>query len=203
MLQPQDEEMPAAVTGPAPPGGDDLAPLTGSLAVLPIPVLQETLDGVSAVASANGWDLVQAARTLLHYGLSGFDTPALAHRYREHPPEPAPGQAPLDPVERLLADSRAMYATMKYHAFKLQQQVQAQELQIHGLQGKAEAWEHWADQMRTQVAQLQAENAVLRAQLAGSRPVPTGAAPVPSAPRTVWARLREHLQGGGAHAPRE
>src|SRR5689334_66935 len=106
-----------------------------------------------------------------------------------------PWTASADPVERLLADSRAMYATMKYHAFKLQQRVQAQDLQIHGLQGKADAWEHWADQMRTQVAQLQAENAVLRAPLAECEPTPAGTPPGPAVARTVWTRLRKHVQG--------
>ena len=155
--------------------------LVGAITRVEISLLPEIHDQLRALAWENGWNLEEATCIALHYGLSTLETPALATAYAARPPDDAPGQAHLPPAERLLANCRAMYAVMKYRAFKLQQQVQAQELQIQGLRGKEAAWERWAQQMRAQLDQARADSAPTP-----SAPEPAGASSA-SAPR--WSRL--------------
>lgn len=185
------------------PVGPDMADRPAVLEdVLPrvaLPLLPETHDQLTTLARENGWSLEEAARIALQYGLSALETPGLLAAYAAHPPDDAPGQAHLPPAERLLADSRAMYAAMKYRAFTLQQQVQTQALNIRGLQGKAAAWERWARQMRAQVAQLQAENAALRAHAADA--APPGPATTRQRPADAWGWLRRHFSRGVDHDP--
>lgn len=128
-----------------------------------IELLKETYDEILRAIAENEWEQDEGMRTVLLRGL-GFVDGSL--RLRQVGDATSPDGESVTRVETLandLAVYHSMYSVMKYKAFKLYKVNQVLEFNVSGLRATERMWEGWADRMRRQHTELQAEVVRLRA----------------------------------------
>ena len=130
---------------------------------LEIEVLQETYDKLLEAIVANEWEREEGLRTVLFTGLGFLDGKlALDEINRGSVEGGEAGAQRIDDMIRDLAAYHSMYSVMKFKAFKLYKINQALEFNVSGLRATERMWEGWADRMRRQHSELQAECIRLR-----------------------------------------
>ncbi len=130
---------------------------------LEIEVLQETYDQLLAAIISNEWEREEGLRTILFTGLGFLDGKLAFDEINRGSVEGGEaGAKRIDDMIRDLAAYHSMYSVMKFKAFKLYKINQALEFNVSGLRATERMWEGWADRMRRQHAELQAECIRLR-----------------------------------------
>ncbi|MFL5732115.1 MAG: hypothetical protein ACJ78Q_02845 [Chloroflexia bacterium] len=128
-----------------------------------IEILKESYDEILRVIRDNEWDVDEGLRTLLLTGL-GYQDGRL--RLGGIESDGVDGKAArVDRLANDLAAYHSMYSVMKYKAFKLYKVNQVLDFNNSGLRAAERMWEGWAEVMRRQHADLQAEVERLRARL--------------------------------------
>jgi len=149
-----------------------------------VEILKEQLDEVVRVIEANEWEMGEGLTTILLSGLG-------LQKGRVHLDEVngmvARGEAHadqrVDAIVQELAAYHSMYSVMKFKAFKLYKLNQVMEFNNAGLRAQEEMWQEWADRMRGERDELNAELLRLRSLLSefkldwddsGAPPLPLG-----------------------------
>ncbi len=135
-----------------------------------IELLREQYEAILGVVQAQEWEPEDGLRTVLLSGLGYLDASLQVERINS-----VATQGELETARRLdalvqdLASYRSMYAVMKYKAFKLYKTGRTLEFNVAGLRATERMWDEWADRMRRERADLQAEVLRLRSVVAEFR----------------------------------
>ncbi len=154
---------------------------------LEIEILRESYNEILQVIEANEWEGPEGLRTVLLTGLGYLDASIkLDTINRTLDGDPQAAQR-IDRMVRDLVSYHSMYSVMKFKAFKLYKLSQTLEFNVAGLRATDRMWEEWADRMRREQAELQAEALRLRALMSefaldwdrrAERETPTGPLPI-------------------------
>jgi len=152
--------------------------------ILQIEILKESYDEIARVVEANEWDMDEGLTTMLLSGLglqkglvhldavNGIIARGEAHASQR-----------VDDIVQELAAYHSMYSVMKFKAFKLYKLNQVLEFNNAGLRAQDMMWQEWADRMRAERDELNAELVRLRTFLSefkldweelGAPPLPPG-----------------------------
>jgi hypothetical protein len=130
---------------------------------LQIEVLKESHEQLLKVIEANEWSDDEGLRTVLLTGLGYLNTQLQLEQVNRLAAAGDPEAAKqMDAMVRELAAYHSMYSVMKFKAFKLYKVNQVLEFNVSGLRATEQMWEGWADRMRRQHAEQQAELLRLR-----------------------------------------
>jgi hypothetical protein len=151
---------------------------------LQVEILKESYDEIARVVEANEWDMDAGLTTMLLSGLglqkglvhldavNGIIARGEAHASQR-----------VDDIVQELAAYHSMYSVMKFKAFKLYKLNQVLEFNNSGLRAQDVMWQEWADRMRSERDDLNAELIRLRTLLSefkldweesGAPPLPPG-----------------------------
>jgi hypothetical protein len=130
---------------------------------LQIEILKETYEEILQAVANNEWEHDEGLRTVLLTGLGYLDGKLRLEQIEASRGLGAQADERVNRLANDLAAYHSMYSVMKYKAFKLYKVNQVQEFNISGLRATERMWEGWADRMRRQHADLQAEVLRLRA----------------------------------------
>lgn len=144
---------------------EPIAMLDGAESVhLSIEILRESYDEILEVLRQNELDHEEGLRTVLLNGLGYMDASIRLGRINDA--SRADGKEKDELVQGLvqdLATYHSMYSVLKFKTFKLYKLAQKLEFNVAGLRASDKLWEEWADRMRQEQAQMQAELIRLRA----------------------------------------
>ena len=131
---------------------------------LQIEVLRETYEDLLRTVVANEWEREEGLRTVLLTGLGYLDARLNLDGLSPDSVERSEADAVrrVDSMVKELAAYHSMYSVMKFKAFKLYKTNQVLEFNVSGLRATERMWEGWADRMRREHAELQAECIRLR-----------------------------------------
>ncbi|MEO8287188.1 MAG: hypothetical protein ABI670_12245 [Chloroflexota bacterium] len=155
-----------------------------STVTVEVEILQESYDEILRVIEANEWENEEGLTTILlaglglQKGLVHLDTVnGMVARGDAH------ASQRVDEIVQELAAYHSMYSVMKFKAFKLYKVNQSLEFNNAGLRAQEDMWQEWAERMRNERSDLNAELLRLRSLLAefkldwddsGAPPLPPG-----------------------------
>ncbi len=126
-----------------------------------INLLREQYDSIMRLASSNGWKSEESLLMVLMSGLGYLDA-SLQIEGINRAGEVSEAVKRVDSLVQDVASYHSMYAVMKYKAFKMYKISQTLEFNVAGLRATERMWEEWAERMRREHAELQAEVLRLR-----------------------------------------
>ncbi|HUP27354.1 MAG TPA: hypothetical protein VM409_02890 [Chloroflexia bacterium] len=190
-----------------------------------VEILRESYDRILDVLRANELDNDEGMRTVLLSGLGYMDASLYLGRVNRGIDGGDGAAAHVESLVQDLASYHTMYSVLKYKTFKLYKLSQKLEMNVAGLRAAEEMWAEWAERMRRERADMQAEIIKLRALLTEFNldvelpptsvrnymaPEPQDQKPPPEPPRPIqklpevtwpdevpslWTRLRKLLGG--------
>ena len=133
---------------------------------LQVEILKETYDELEKIIRDNEWELEEGLRTVMLTGLGYLDAKQRLDKINASAVN-GDGQAAkhMEDMLKDLAAYHSMYSVMKFKAFKLYKINQVLEFNVSGLRATESMWEGWAERMRRDHAELQAEVLRLRSML--------------------------------------
>ena len=131
-----------------------------------VEVLEETYEELEKIILENEWELEEGLRTVMLTGLGYLDAKQRLDKINVAAVN-GDGQAAkhMEDMLKDLAAYHSMYSVMKFKAFKLYKINQVLEFNVSGLRATESMWEGWAERMRRDHAELQAEVLRLRSML--------------------------------------
>ena len=129
-----------------------------------IDLLKESYDRILELLRQEELDQDEGLRTVLLSGLGYMDASLkLAQINRAVASGDETEAKRIEGLVQDLASYHTMYSVLKYRTFKLYKLSQKLELNVAGLRAAEEMWAEWAERMRAERTQMQAEIIKLRA----------------------------------------
>jgi len=129
-----------------------------------VDILKESYERILDLLQQEELDLDEGLRTVLLSGLGYMDATLQLGGINRAVARGSEQEAQrIEGLVQDLASYHSMYSVLKYKTFKLYKLSQKLELNVAGLRAAEEMWAEWAERMRRERAEMQAEILKLRA----------------------------------------